>query len=123
MNVFANMMRKRQKGTSKYGNKKTGGYDSRKEAKRAGELKMMRRAGLISDLQEQVKYELIPAQYDMVGGKRKCIERSCSYVADFVYTDKYGNTIVEDTKGFRTEAYRIKKKLMLHIHGIKIREI
>lgn len=122
MSVFADMTRKRQKGTSKYGNKKTGGYDSRKEAKRAGELKMMRCAGLISDLQEQVKYELIPAQYDMVGGKRKCIERSCSYVADFVYTDKYGNTIVEDTKGFRTEAYRIKKKLMLHIHGIKIHE-
>lgn len=123
MSVFSSFPRRARKGTSKYGNKKVGGYDSRKEAKRACELKLMRRAGLISELREQVRYELVPAQYDTIGGKRVCIERACTYVADFVYKDKYGNTVVEDAKGFRTEVYKIKKKLMLYTHGIKIREV
>lgn len=99
---------------------KSGGYASRKEHRRAGELKLMQRAGLISNLQEQVPYELIPTQRSKSG---KVIERACSYVADFVYTDKNGNTIVEDTKGYRTKEYRIKKKLMLHVHGIIITEL
>lgn len=104
---------------SKYNNKKVDGYDSRKERRRASELRMMLRAGLISHLQEQVRYELIPVQRDASG---KVVERSCVYVADFVYTDKNGNTIVEDTKGVRTKEYIIKRKLMLHVHGIRITE-
>lgn len=105
---------------NKYGAKKSGGYDSRKEHNRANELKMMQRAGLISNLREQVKYELIPAQYR----DGKLIERACAYVADFVYFDREANSlVVEDTKGFRTKEYIIKRKLMLHVHGIVIKEI
>lgn len=104
---------------NKYYAEKSGGYASRKEHRRANELKLMQRAGIISDLREQVAYEIIPTQRDTSG---KIIERACSYIADFVYIDKEGNLIVEDTKGMRTDVYRIKRKLMLHIHGIKILE-
>lgn len=106
----------------KYNNAKVEGYDSKKEYRRASELKLLERAGVISDLNEQVKYELIPSQYETINGKKKCIERAISYYADFQYTEN-GNTIVEDVKGFRTEVYKIKKKLMLYIHGVKIKEI
>lgn len=108
----------RKKG-NKYHAQPSGGYASRKEHRRANELRLMQRAGLISDLREQVSYELIPAQRDADG---KLLERACAYVADFVYTDKDGNTVVEDTKGVRTDVYRIKRKLMLHVHGIRISE-
>lgn len=104
---------------NKYHAEKSGGYASRKEHRRANELKLLQRAGIIKYLREQVTYELIPTQRDVNG---KVIERACSYVADFVYTDKEGNLIVEDTKGMRTEVYRIKRKLMLHVHGIRISE-
>ena len=78
---------KSERRTNKYHARKSGGYASRKEHRRANELKLLQKAGIISNLREQVRYELIPAQYDKQG---KLIERSCSYVADFVYTDKYG---------------------------------
>jgi hypothetical protein len=104
---------------NKYHAEKSGGYDSRKEHRRANELRLMQRAGLISDLREQVSYELIPAQR---GADGKVIERACSYVADFVYTDRDGNTVVEDTKGVRTDVYVIKRKLMLQVYGIRITE-
>lgn len=88
-------------------------FDSKKEFIRWCELRILERAGKISDLKRQVKYELIPKQKG---------ERACNYVADFVYIDSDGNNVVEDTKGVRTDAYRIKRKLMLHIHGIKVKE-
>lgn len=88
-------------------------FDSVKEYHRWCELRLLERAKRISDLQRQVKYELIPKQDG---------ERACTYVADFVYIDSDGRTVVEDTKGVRTDAYRIKKKLMLWVHGIKIKE-
>ena len=104
---------------NKYHAQRSGGYASRKEHRRANELKLLQRAGLISGLREQVRYELIPAQR---GPDGRVIERACAYIADFVYTDQHGNTIVEDTKGMRTDVYRIKRKLMLYVHGIKIKE-
>lgn len=104
---------------NKYGAKKTGGHASGKEHERANQLKLMQRAGLISNLREQVKYVLIPTQRDAAG---TLLEKECSYYADFVY-DKDGVTIVEDTKGFRTAEYKLKRKLMLHVHGISIKEI
>lgn len=107
---------------SKYNNKKHNGYDSKREAKRAAELKLLEKAGVISHLQEQVVYELIPAQYRIVNGKKKCIERAIKYIADFQYVEN-GNTVVEDVKGFRTDVYRIKKKLMLYFHNIRIKEV
>lgn len=94
-------------------------HDSQAEAKRWIQLKLLERAGEIKDLQRQVKYVLIPSQKE---GK-KSVERECSYIADFVYTDKQGNTVVEDTKGFKTKDYIIKRKLMLWVHKIKLKEV
>lgn len=88
-------------------------FDSKQEFIRWCELRILERAGKISCLQRQVKYELIPKQ---VG------ERACNYVADFVYIDSDGNKVVEDSKGVRTDAYKIKRKLMLHKYGIRIKE-
>lgn len=102
---------------SKYGNRKVNGFDSKKEANRYAELALMQRAGAIANLKRQVRFTLIPAQYK----DGKCIFRSCSYVADFVY-EKDGETVVEDTKGFKTPEYIIKKKLMFQVHGILITE-
>ena len=118
------------RGRSKYGNERVGGHASKKEHYRAAQLRLMERAGLISDLREQVSYELIPAQYhesyNAFNGRttRVLLERPCRYVADFVYTDRAtGQTVVEDTKGVRTKEYIIKRKLMLHVHGIRIKEV
>lgn len=81
----------------------------------------MQQAGLISELREQVKFVLVPTQRDADG---KLQEKECSYYADFVYTDNAtGQMVVEDTKGVRTKEYVIKRKLMLSVHGIRIREI
>lgn len=115
---------------NKYGAKRVGTHASRKEHDRSNQLKLWQRAGVISDLREQVPFVLIPAQYSDAGtdpkGKpvRVCIEKSCKYIADFVYTDnETGHTIVEDTKGVRTKEYIIKRKLMLYLHGIRIKEV
>lgn len=105
-------------------------FDSKKEYRRYLELKAMEEAEQISDLKRQVKYVLIPAQRepDTIGKrggkiKGKLIERECSYIADFVYKDNQGNTIVEDTKGMRTTEYVIKRKLMLYLKNIRIKEV
>lgn len=102
---------------SKYGNIKTVTsdgitHDSIREANRWCELKLLERAGKISDLQRQVKFELIPKQDG---------ERPVYYIADFVYVEN-GREVVEDAKGKRTKEYIIKRKLMLYFHGIKIKE-
>ena len=113
---------------NKYHAKKSGGYASRKEHRRACELRFMQQKGIISDLKEQVRFELIPAQYGTCGkdfkgrDTRILLERACTYIADFVYKDANGNTIVEDTKGVRTKEYIIKRKLMLRVYGIRITE-
>ena len=126
--AFMGRARKGRSGTNKYHAEPTVAHASRKEHRRACELRLMERAGLISGLREQVAYELIPAQYSVDTAtsrvaKPKLIERACKYVADFVYTDTAtGRTVVEDTKGFRTPEYRIKRKLMLFVHGIRITE-
>jgi hypothetical protein len=113
-------------------------FDSKKEARRYQELYFMERSGEITDLQCQVKFVLIPAQYEtyerygkkgqrLKDGKR-CIEKECSYVADFTYK-KNGTLVVEDTKGYRNPStagyayFVLKRKLMLWVHGIRISEI
>ena len=93
-------------------------HDSKKEAKRCNELTILENAGYIQNLQQQVKYVLIPTQ--KIGGK--VAERECSYYADFDYYENNVH-IVEDTKGMKTKDYIIKRKLMLHVHGIKIKEL
>lgn len=122
---------------SKYGNRKVTvdgiSFDSKKEARRYTDLKLLARAGEISNIERQVKFVLIPAQYEVVerygkDGRRlrdakKLIERECAYIADFTYTDSSGKYVVEDTKGMRTKDYIIKRKLMLHRYGIRVREV
>lgn len=95
-------------------------FDSKKEMNRFLELSLLQKAGEIEDLRCQVKYVLIPAQRDKQ--TNKLLERECSYVADFAYL-RGGRLVVEDTKGFRTKEYIIKRKLMLYRYGIRILEV
>jgi hypothetical protein len=107
-------------------------FMSRKEGRRYQDLLLLERAGAIQDLQRQVKFVLIPAQceaferYGKNGQKLKdgqrILERECSYVADFVY-QMDGEMVVEDTKGVKTKDYIIKRKLMLYVHGIRVKEV
>ena len=106
--------------------------DYKKEYRRWCELKIMERAGMIHGLTRQKKFVLIPAQRepDTVGKrggkhKGKLIEREVAYYADYSYYDKDGNEVVEDVKSpaTRTKDYIVKRKMMLYVHGIRIREI
>lgn len=122
MSYFQNVGRR-----SKYGNHKQmtpdGQFDSYAEYDRWCELKYLQKAGLISDLKRQVKYELVPPQKDKHG---KAV-RAVTYDADFVYKDNTNDQIVvEDVKSPATandKTYKLKKKLMLYVHGIEISEI
>lgn len=92
---------------NKYNNKKVTidgiKFDSKKEAKRYQELKLLENANQIRNLSRQVPFELIPKQKD---------ERAVRYIADFVYTDTMTEkVIVEDVKGFKTDVYKLKRKL------------
>ena len=111
-------------------------FDSKKEANRYRELKLLEKAGEITGLQLQVKYLLIPSQFGRVpderrpgGTKRVCLEREVAYYADFVYRDKAGDLVVEDVKGYRDPAsaayakFVIKRKLMLERYGIRVIEV
>lgn len=93
-------------------------FDSMKEGRRYQELKMLQRAGVISNMRMQVKHQLIPSQKDENG---KYV-RPVYYISDFEYEEN-GRTVVEDVKGFRTREYKIKKKLMLFREGITVREV
>lgn len=103
----------------KYGNKKVvingDKFDSQLEARRYFELKLLERAGLITDLERQKKYVLI----EKSAGKREI-----SYVADFVYKEN-GTLVVEDTKSepTKTRTYKLKKRLLFEKYGIEIKEI
>lgn len=126
---------------AKYGNRKTRTsdgilHDSVREANRWVLLRYLEKQGEITDLKRQVEFVLIPEQREpstevYQKGKNKglpkegkLIEHKVCYVADFVYTDlKSGETVVEDTKGVKTKDYIIKRKLMLYIHHIRIKEI
>ena len=117
-----------KKTSSKFYNQKTKVkgrvFDSRKEARRYQELLILQQAGEIRDLECQVPFPLIPAQKykDPATGRWKT-ERGTKYVADFVYTTRGGERVVEDVKGVRTKEYIIKRKLMLWLDGIHIVEV
>lgn len=89
-------------------------FDSIRERDRYCELLLLQRSGEIRDLKLQVPFVLIEKQPG---------ERAVKYIADFTYLDRNGDLVVEDAKGVRTDAYRIKRKLMLERHGIRIREV
>lgn len=118
---------------SKYGARKTVvdgiTFDSKKEANRYRELKLLEDAGEIKKLKMQVAFELVPALYEQpteryTKGARKgkwkkgkCIERAVTYYADFVYYDlNKDKWIAEDVKGMRTKEYIIKRKLFRHLY-------
>lgn len=126
---------------NKYGNRKITRdgetFDSLKEWRRYQELLLMEKAGAIKDLRRQVPFELVPAQYeDVYTGeyyqrgehkgepklKRVCVEKAVTYYADFVYVEG-GETVVEDTKGFKVPEYILKRKLMRYLRGIRIKEL
>lgn len=128
---------------SKYGAKKVTvdgiTFDSRDESKRYKELKAMLDEGKIDNLRMQVPYELIPKQvkvtprYHKRTGERikdevRVLEQNCEYVADFVYRDlESGEEVVEDVKGYTDSTayavYVVKRKLMLSVHGIRVKEV
>ena len=89
-------------------------FDSKKEGKRYLYLKDLKDKGEISNLELQKEFVLVPKQEG---------ERPVLYLADFYYIDKDGKEVVEDTKGWRTSDYVIKRKLMQWVHKIKITEI
>ena len=103
---------------SKYRNKPTmrGNikFASKAEAQRYDQLCLLEKNGELRKLRLQVPFRLV------VNGSL-----ICRYVADFVYEElRRGiwSEVVEDRKGYATPAYRLKKKLMLAIHGIAVRE-
>lgn len=85
-------------------------FDSKREANRWFELKVMEQAGAISDLKRQVNFVITVNGWAV-----------CRYIADFTYVES-GKLTVEDAKGFRTREYRLKKALMRAVHNIEIRE-
>jgi len=87
-------------------------FRSQREGKRYQELRLMEKAGEISHLKTQVNFPLV------VNGEKVCL-----YKADFVYRDKNGNDVVEDTKGFLTREYKIKKALLWATQKILIKEV
>lgn len=112
---------------SKYNNVKTKhdvySFASKKEAARYLELKELEAQGMITDLELQKAFVLIPARKGKIRS-----ERSCTYIADFAYKDvRTGEAVVEDVKGCRKgqayQLYVIKRKLMAEKHGIEIREV
>jgi hypothetical protein len=86
-------------------------FDSAKEARRYGELKLLQRGRQISGLQVQPSFPIV------INGVKVC-----TYKADFGYVDQIGSPVIEDCKGFKTPVYRLKKKLMLAVHGISVVE-
>jgi hypothetical protein len=85
-------------------------FPSKKEATRWQQLRLLERAGQISQLTRQVPYDLF------VNGKKVC-----RYVSDFNYYEG-DQLVVEDSKGMPTPTYRLKKKLMDAVYNIQIRE-
>lgn len=97
----------------KYNNKRTvyGGlvYDSKLEAGRAYELDMLKRAGEVIKWDRQIKFPIV------INGIK-----ICDYIADFKVWWKNGNVAIEDTKGVKTDVFRLKQKLILACYGIEI---
>lgn len=108
---------------NKFGAKKTQvgdiTFDSKAEARRYGDLVLLQKAGHITALELQVPFILAP-QVRFEGASRA--KPALKYVADFAYQEAdTGRTIVEDVKGVLTDAFQIKRHLMLSVHGINVR--
>ena len=95
-------------------------FDSKLEARRYYELKLLERAKEIKNLRRQVEFELQPSYI-----KNNKTIRAINYVADFVYYDSIQRrTIIEDTKGFKTDIYKLKKKIFEYKYpDLEIKEV
>ena len=119
MNVLVKQMKideyRKLKGKPKYSNEKTVvegiKFDSKKEANRYSELRLLEAHGAIQSLEVQPKFQLV------VNG-----QRIGAYVGDFKYIEE-GETVIEDAKGFKTRVYGLKKRLMKALFGIEIKEV
>ena len=112
-------------------------FDSKHEAERYCQLKLLQRAGQISNLELQKEFILIPAQYKSEerygkNGKRLkdkqiLVERKVSYFADFTYVEvESGQMIVEDAKSEITrtdKTYILKRKMLRHFYGLEVQEV
>lgn len=98
-------------------------FDSKREAARYGELKLLEKAGEISNLCLQPRFVLTVdnRNYPDNGYGRSIVLGA--YVGDFMYVDRHKGKVVEDVKGFKTPLYRWKKKHVEAQHGISITEV
>lgn len=113
----------RGKRHQKYNNQRTTSadgevFDSLAEHRHWLHLCMLQKAGKVRELRRQVAFELAPAV--VIKGRKRPPLR---YVADFVYVDERGQTVVADVKGAVTDVFRIKRHLMAVVHGIEIQEV
>ena len=102
---------------SKYKAVRTNGYASKKEANHAADLHVLEKAGIICNLKEQVPFDLLPAAPEL--GYPKPLR----YIADFVYVEPKKGVQVVDVKGFRTQVYKLKKRLLAQLRGVTITEL
>ena len=102
------------KKASKYGNERAGKYASKRESEVAGQLAALERCGLITNLREQEPIILVPSN-----GKLRAIK----YIADFTYNDSNGKRHIVDAKGFKTQIYRLKKRMAALLSGVEIEEV
>ena len=119
-------MEKKENKTStnknKYNNKKpiVDGikFDSKKEARFYQNLKLLKAAGEVKDFELQPKFVLLEKDKDRVTG------RGIKYIADFKITYSNGSVEVVDVKGYKTQVYKLKKKLLLKKYpDINFREV
>lgn len=91
---------------SKYGAVRVGPFASKREAQHFAKLKMLEQSGNIKNLQQQVRFNLQVND-----------QKICTYVADFVYEMPDGKIVIDETKGFKTDVFKLKWKLLQAIHG------
>ncbi|MCL1944877.1 MAG: DUF1064 domain-containing protein [Firmicutes bacterium] len=111
---------------NKYGNQRTTIdniiFDSKKEAERYLQLKLMQKGGVIRNLELQKRIEILPKLEAIKQGEKA--KRAVCYVADFVYeVVATGQVVIEDAKGVRTDVYKLKKRLLRQLHGKIIVEV
>lgn len=100
------MRRRWPRKNAKYGAVRTNGFASKREAAHYQKLKLLEQAGEIRDLQQQVRFNLV------VNDKK-----ICAYVADFTYRLKDGKAVIDETKGYKTDVFKLKWKLLQALHG------
>ncbi len=92
-------------------------FQSKREARRWQQLRILEAAKQIRNLRRQVPYPIVVVNLET--GEIVTVSR---YFADFVYEDLTGAEVIEDAKGFKTETYKLKKRLVEAQYGVRIYE-